>query len=85
MDLIKMMMENRHLKGVNKKEDIITGASKPDSIGRPKKTAKIHSLSGEPSLKEQRAEIIRDKPRIPVVKNYFEQLIKHLNHSEDSD
>lgn len=78
-------MENRITKGANKKEDISEGSSKPNPPGRPKKTAKIHSLTGEPSLKEQRAEIIRDKAKVGVVKNYFEQLIKHLNRAEDSD
>lgn len=85
MDLIKTMMENRITKGVNKKEDISEGNSKPNPPGRPKKTAKIHSLTGGPSLKEQRAEIIRDKAKFSVVKDYFEQLVKNLNRSDDSD
>ena len=84
-----MMMANREQKQVTKKDDISEGNSQPNPIGRPRKTGKIHgpieTHGRGPSLKEQRQLIITEKPVIPKVQDYFRELVKQLEHADDSD
>ena len=76
MELIKQMTERRKEMGIT--------SEKPKKDEKPASVAVSLSAKAPKSLKERRQDIIESKPKIKVIKEYFEDIINHAVES-DSD
>ena len=75
MDLIRQMMINREAKGVQ--------SNKPVKSEAP--ACKEESFKGGKSFSERRREIIKEKPKKKIVREYFEELVSMMCDSDSSD
>lgn len=76
MDLIRQMMINREAKGVTSNKPLVKEAP----------MTKDESFKGGMSFSERRKEIIKNKPKKKVVREYFIELIERECESDsDSD
>ena len=81
MDLIRMMAAKRQELGLNSKTP---EAKKDDKKAPPSVDVSLGKVAPK-SLRVKRNEIIEDKPKIKVVKEYFEDVIDHALAEESSD
>lgn len=79
MDLIKQMMERRA--ALNVQAPIMVEST----IERPTPAQRVKEEKRQKSLRERRKEIIADKPKHKVVKEYFEDLITELCYSSSDE
>ena len=81
MDLIRQMAAKRQELGLNAK----TPEARKDDKKAPPSVAVSLGKVAPKSLRERRNKIIEDKPKLKVVKEYFEDVIDHAIQDESSD
>jgi hypothetical protein len=79
MDLIKQMMERRA--ALNIQAPVMVSST----TERPTPAEKVKQDKRAKSMRERRKEIIAEKPKNKVVKDYFEDLISELCYSSSEE